>query len=105
MNRGQAAEHAKRLRADMRRQRSKIINNEPDLVELDTLVIDCRALCGIAESLAENEVDGKNRKLFRDVADRALQLADLYAQLGRTFEELGGVAPSPRQRRLYDEVE
>jgi len=105
MNRGEAAEYAKRLRADIRTQRMALVRDMPELRDLARLSIDCRALCQLAEDSAENDSSGQNRRLLRTVAERALVLAHLYAQLERTLEELSGVPPGPRQRRLYDEFE
>jgi DNA-binding SARP family transcriptional activator len=111
MNRGKAAEHAKRLRADIRTQRIVLVRDMPEtrdlaaLRELTKLDTNCRTLCLLVDDLAEHDASGRNRSLFSKVAKRALALAHLYAQLGRTLEELSGVQPSPRERRLYDEFE
>jgi predicted unusual protein kinase regulating ubiquinone biosynthesis (AarF/ABC1/UbiB family) len=105
MNRGEAAEYAKRLRVEIRQQRGVLVRDMPNLRDLAKLHNNCLTLYGIADDLAEHNANDRNRSLFRNVADRALELGHLFAQLERTLEELSGVQQSPRQRRLHDEFE
>jgi hypothetical protein len=104
MNPGQAAQHAKRLRTDIRQHRSGIVRGTVELRHLAGLNDTCITLESIANSLAEQHADAPSRKLLRAVASRALELGLLYAQLERMLEELSGVPPGRRQRDLYDEL-